>query len=182
LKISLEDVRSSPKQRIRIDFKESFPDSLAVKPAAGVLIVSASSAHAQVTGQIQTILKLLCHSCLTPFFQALDLELNEHFVYEDYLNEAEQTAHERELLKEDFVESVPYLGAIDISDIVYQAIILATPSFCSCGKECPGPPRKVQEPLNPSNSGKNDVKSYDAIDPRWQNLKTLFAKDDLSEK
>jgi len=183
LKISLEDLRALPRQRLTIDFSESLPGSCAVKPVRGELVVALSAFGAQVSGRIQTLLKLCCHSCLRPFFQALKLMLDERFVYEDYLSDKDKELRERELLKEDFVEAVAYNGSLDISDIVYQAITLATPNYCSCGTNCPGPPWRTEDNAEHSlAAGKtlDDVKSKDleVTDPRWKNLKTLFSKDD----
>jgi uncharacterized metal-binding protein YceD (DUF177 family) len=182
LKVSLEDLRALPQQRLRVDFNESLPNSEAVKPVLGELLISASASGAQVAGKIQTLLKLGCHSCLKPFFQALSLDLDERFVYEDYLREKNEDNRERELLKEDFVEAIPYLGVIDISDVVYQAVTLATPTYCSCGPDCAGPPKtkSAVQQGELTMGAALDVKSRepDLVDPRWKNLKTLFSNED----
>lgn len=182
LKVSLEDLRALPQQRLRVAFNESLPNSEAIKPVLGDLVISASAAGAHVVGKVQTLLKLSCHSCLAPFFQALSLDLDERFVYEDYLRGESKDNRERELLKEDFVESIPYAGVIDVSDVVYQAVTLATPTYCSCGADCPGPPKSKNEALqgkSPLDEGR-DVKPQEpiVIDPRWKNLKTLFSKEE----
>lgn len=183
MKVSLEDLRALPQQRLRIAFNESLPNSEAVKPVLGDLVVSVSASGAQLAGRVQTLLKLNCHSCLRPFFQALNLEVDERFVYEDYLREDGEDNRERELLKEDFVEGISYTGDIDVSDVVYQAVTLATPNFCSCGPDCPGPEKTKSADVRAGltmGGGGCDVKSQDAqlIDPRWKNLKTLFSNED----
>jgi uncharacterized metal-binding protein YceD (DUF177 family) len=182
LKVSLEDLRALPQQRLKIDFNESLPGSDAVKPVLGELVVSVSASGAQVMGRIQTLLKLVCHSCLRPFFQTLNLGLDERFVYEDYLSEGPKELRERELCKADFVEAIRYSGVIDISDIVYQAITLATPTYCSCGPDCPGPPwtKTDAAPGTLATTADHDVKPEEStvLDPRWKNLKTLFSNDD----
>ncbi len=150
----------------------------------GDLTISVSAAGARLTGKIQTLLKLICHSCLRLFFQPLAFEVDESFVYEDYLNEGIKETRDRELLKQDFVESVPYSGSIDISDVVYQAVTLAIPSYCSCGPDCPG--LAISQAVNadyltanekaiaPGGKSTGERKSTKAIDPRWQNLKKLL--------
>ena len=86
------------------------------------------------------------------------------------------------------LEAIPESGIVDISDVVYQAVTLATPSYCRCGPECPGPPEK-SEADSPTESGSTSAssrqgksggadKSLPPIDPRWENLKTLFPKND----
>jgi uncharacterized metal-binding protein YceD (DUF177 family) len=182
VKVSLEDLRSFPQQRLRLDFKESLPNGEAVKPVLGELSLFAGASGAQLNGTIHILLKLVCHSCLSPFFQALSLDLDERFIYEDYLSEEEKELRERELLKGDFVEAVPYSGVIDVSDVVYQAVTLATPTYCSCGPQCPGPPKAERDGQSARSMGGNDfdvkAKDKDIVDPRWKNLKTLFSNDD----
>ena len=184
MKVNLEDLRALPQKRLQISFKEPSETVEVVKPVLGDLTVTAGAAGARLFGKIQTLLKLICHSCLRQFFQALVVDIDESFVYEDYLNEGHQETKDKELLKKDFVESVPYSGFIDISDVVYQAVVLAIPTYCSCGPECPG--LTMTEAVNPDGStkdsarakngdnAKDEAKSSKALDPRWQNLKKLL--------
>jgi len=181
LKISLEDLRGLPQQRLKIDFKESLPELQAVKPVVGDLSMAVSISGVRLNGRLRTILKLTCHTCLKPFFKALDFELDERFVYEDYLNEDTLDSREKELLTGDFVESIRYEGFLDISDIVYQAVTLATPIYCSCGEECSGPPsydKQMSENQEPKAGTSSRSERTDAIDPRWKNLKTLFPSEE----
>jgi DUF177 domain-containing protein len=181
LKISLEDLRGLPQQRLKIDFKESLSELQTVKPVVGDLSMAASISGVRLNGRLRTILKLTCHTCLKPFFKALDLELDEHFVYEDYLNDDPREVKEKELQNCDFVESIRYEGFLDISDIVYQAVTLATPMYCSCGEECSGPPsydKQVSENQELKPRASSEMERTNAIDPRWKNLKTLFPSEE----
>jgi uncharacterized metal-binding protein YceD (DUF177 family) len=169
---------------MRFHFNELLADM--TKPAVGDLVLYSSPAAVRLQGQIKTIVKLQCHTCLNYFFQSLDLEINEEFVYEDYLNEKALSARDRELQSEDFFEAVPYYGEIDVSDIVYQAVNLAVPTYCSCGKHCSGTPvynmktaedsKDVQAPAGVKPG------SQEWTDPRWHNLKTILPKDNKSGK
>jgi uncharacterized metal-binding protein YceD (DUF177 family) len=181
LKISLEDLRGLPQQRLKIDFKESLPELQAVKPVIGDLSMAASISGVRLNGRLRTILKLTCHTCLKPFFKALDFELDERFVYEDYLNDDPRDVKEKELQTYDFVESIRYEAILDISDIVYQAVTLATPIYCSCGEECTGPPsydKQNSESQEPKARSSAVSERTDSIDPRWKNLKTLFPSEE----
>lgn len=80
---------------------------------------------------------------------------------------------------------MPYYGEIDVSDVVFQAVSLAIPAYCSCGGECPGPP--VYNATN--DAGNKNVQTPAAlefddekIDPRWHNLKTILPKDNKNGK
>jgi uncharacterized protein len=177
LKISLEDLRGLPQQRLKIDFKETLPGLQTVKPVVGDLSMVAGISGVRLTGRLRTLLKLTCHTCLKPFFEALNFELDEQFVYEDYLNEDPRELKEKELQTDDFVESIRYEGFLDISDIVYQAVTLATPIYCSCGSDCPGPPsygKQDKEDHEAKSGSSTRNKGGESIDPRWKNLKTLF--------
>ncbi|MFY0100175.1 YceD family protein, partial [Acinetobacter baumannii] len=77
-------------------------------------------------------------------------------------------------------------GIVDISDVVYQAVTLATPSYKLCDPDCPGIPKAADDDSSEasiSSANSEKKKSGDAsegrpIDPRWENLKTLFPKND----
>lgn len=157
-----------------------------VKPAIGEVFLVSSTACVKLQGQIQTIVKLQCHTCLKYFFKPLALEINEEFVYEDYLNGKELNARDRELQSADFFETVPYYGEIDVSDIIFQAVNLAIPTYCSCGKQCSGTPVYNMKAVEDSKSFQDPAGikpgSQGWTDPRWHNLKTILPKDNKSGK
>jgi uncharacterized protein len=182
LKISLDELRALPQQRLDIDFKESLEGTQAVKPAVGDLLVTAKSTGMRLTGKVQTLLKLQCDRCLRPYFQSLSVDIDERFVIEG-LNEYEfvkSNTKERELAKSsDFFETLPPDNMLDITDVVYQAVTLATPTACLCGDQCPGPPMPTKSGKKASlNQGKESRKGDQEIDPRWKNLKSLFGNED----
>jgi uncharacterized protein len=186
LKISLDELRALPQQRLDIDFKETLEGTQAVKPAVGDLTISAKSTGMQLTGKVQTLLKLNCDRCLRPFFQSLSVDIDERFVIQG-LNEydfAKSNTKERELAKSsDFYETLPADNVLDITDVVYQAVTLATPTACLCGDQCPGPPTPAQSGKKASlNTGKETRKGDKQIDPRWKNLKSLFPNEDRETK
>lgn len=168
-----------PLRRIRFDFNEKLDVDDVVKPVVGEIFVQASGAGVVVTGKVQTLLKLNCHVCLRPFFSSLSVDIDEQLS-----TGFPQTAQsrDRELTKDDFFEVVPESGVLDISDIVYQAVTLASPVFCRCGDDCPGPP-KSEKALSAGSSAvsKSDSEEHSRIDPRWENLKTLFSKQETGE-
>ena len=179
MKISIDELGQLGERRFTIDFSEALPVADAVKPVVGELTVARIGAGVKVSGNVKTLLKLSCQTCWRPYFQALNVDLDELFVpYKDLLEEFEMGApREKELLKNDFYEEIGADGIIDISDVVYQAVTLASPVFCRCGSDCPGPPK----PDNPQSAVvSEDVEGEGAedrpIDPRWKNLKTLFPK------
>ncbi len=180
MKVSLDDIKTMPLKRLRLSFNEKLPVEGAVKPVLGELSICASAGGVIITGRVKTLLKLNCHVCLRPYFQSLTVDIDEQLATGP--QERDESPRERELLRDDFYELIPDDGILDISDIVYQAVTLAAPVFYRCGDECPGPPKSEKALASAdSDSSSPEVASQPKIDPRWQNLKTLFSKEDSSE-
>jgi uncharacterized metal-binding protein YceD (DUF177 family) len=181
LKINLHELNSLPQRRLRFGFNENLTVEGAVKPVVGELLVSSSVGGIRLLGTVSTLLKLSCHVCLRPYFQALTVDIDEQFAYLDP-REEENAPREKELLKDDFFEALPADGCLDIDDVVYQAVTLAAPVFCRCGEDCPGCPDAPESDCV-SDSGDNTPARVDKgeIDPRWKNLKTLLHKQESGE-
>ena len=168
-------------KRLRLEFNEELDIEETAKPVIGELLISSSVGGVTVTGRLKTLLKLNCHVCLRPYFQTLNVEVDEQFAASVPGKESDHP-RERELNKDDFYELLPEDGVLDITDIVYQAVTLASPVFCRCGTECPGPPVVEKSvPVGGSSDQAASVPTADPIDPRWENLKTLFSKEESSE-
>lgn len=188
MKVSVEELKQLPNQRLMVAFNEKLEEGNAVKPVVGEISVSYAPSGVRLTGQVKTLLKLECDTCLRPYFQQVSIDLDEKFVPASYLPD-DHDIKERELHSNDFFEPLPEDGVLDISDVVYQAVTLATPTYPSCGSECPGPPAKEGAAQNRAvvgNSGpKSDVSpggnGEAPIDPRWKNLKTLFPNEDSQQ-
>lgn len=180
MKIHLDEVNSMPLRKLKMSFNEELDIEGIAKPVLGELLISSSVGGVTVTGRLKTLLKLNCHVCLRPYFQTLNIEVDEQFAASP--SEIGSLPKDRELTKKDFYEQLPADGILDITDIVYQAVTLASPVFCRCGSECPGPPRSEKASLagNSADPGEPGA-AEDRIDPRWENLKTLFSKDDTVE-
>jgi uncharacterized protein len=179
LKISIDELRYLPSQKLNFQFRE-FVDNLgAVKPVLGELTASASSTGIRLSGNLTTLLKLTCHRCLRPYFYGLSVRVDENFVEFSGQSDLERFGKDRELLADDFVEELPESGILDITDVVYQAVTLAIPVSCLCGDDCPGPAFPHSETKDGSLvTGKDATRLENRIDPRWKNLKTLFPKEE----
>ncbi|MBX9687462.1 MAG: YceD family protein [Candidatus Obscuribacterales bacterium] len=180
MKISIDELRTLPQQRLKLSFKESIEGLGAVKPVLGDLTATANSTGIKLSGTVHTLLKLTCHRCLRPYFLNLNLPIEE-FVVESKPQEEDysRAPREKELTADDFVESLSADGILDISDLVYQAVTLATPVSCLCGEDCPGPAFPDSETKSGTlASGKDHHSGEDRIDPRWKNLKTLFPNEE----
>ncbi len=189
MKVQIDDLKGLPHRRLDFVFREELSETQAIKPAVGELSAMWSASGVRIEGQIKTLLKLNCDRCLNPYFQSLSIDIDERFVpnsFREIPEEGKNEKHDGELLRDDFVEPLPADGILDITDVVYQAVTLATPTFCSCGDECPGPPERATGGASggkaTAKSGAGGSKTDDRpIDPRWKNLKTLFPNEDSKE-
>jgi uncharacterized metal-binding protein YceD (DUF177 family) len=185
MKITVDEIRAMPGHKLNLEFKETLGDTACVKPVVGEVSISLGAIGVTLTGRVVSLLKLQCDRCLRPYFQSLNVELDERLVSKEYF---EGESREKELQRDDFVELMPEDGVLDINDIVYQAVTLATPSYCFCGTECPGPPKMDESGSSHGDqvsdgSGKpvGQTAGKKPIDPRWQNLKDLFPNQDSQE-
>jgi uncharacterized metal-binding protein YceD (DUF177 family) len=193
VKISYDELKALPYGRLDFTFNENLAGLDAVKPVVGELQAGLSAAGMRLNGTVKTLLKLSCHRCLKPYFQALTVDIDERFVnLVEYADYAGAETKERELKSDDFFEYLPEDGVLDISDVVYQAVTLATPTYCHCGEECPGVPEKEARTgagsgvssgaVAPSSDADLERLDENSIDPRWKNLKTLFPKSKSGEE
>lgn len=164
-----------------MSFKETIEGLGAVKPILGDLSVYAGATGMKLTGTVQTLLKLTCDRCLSPYFQSITVPIDETFL--ERVAEEKSFSREKELTAKDFVDYLSEDGVLDITDIVYQAVTLATPVSCLCGEQCPGP-TFPQDGASEDRLAidKNAEEAEERIDPRWKNLKGLFAKDEKDPK
>jgi len=184
MKVSADELKILPQQRLSIPFNETVASVNAIKPVVGELTITYSASGMRLTGLIKTLLKLQCDTCLRPYFQQVSIDLDEKFVAAEFSLEDPEIP-QRELHNDDFVEPLPADGVLDITDVVYQAVTLATPTYPSCGAECPGPPANEKAGGEPAAAGKKGDKAGASndkpIDPRWKNLKTLFPNEESQQ-
>jgi len=182
VKVSLDQLQSLPHGRLDLEFNETLDETEAVKPVVGELTVSSSSTGMRLTGNVQTLLKLNCDRCLKPYFYIMRVDIDERFVIADLVDW--DSSPQKELRKgDDFVEALPRDNMLDISDVVYQAVTLATPTRSLCGEQCPGPPTPTSSSKKASlGRNKEGRKGENSIDPRWKNLKSLFPNEDAETK
>lgn len=181
MKLNIDEIASLKQKRLTVDFCEEMDIAELEDPGtvSGSITVSINAGGVKMLGTLATVLELTCDVCLQPFVLPLEIDLQEQFVYKraqvsgtvkGKYDDDEEDDHaytkEKELNPEDFYEVLPDDKNLDVSDIVYQAVILSLPAFAHCGEGCPGVPLKTQAATQPE--------SGDKIDPRWESLKSLF--------
>lgn len=178
-------LRSLPQQKLTLHYKENLPDAAAIKPVVGDLTANFSASGLRLTGSVKTLLKLECGRCLKPYFQSLSVDIDERFVQPDDYQLQPGEQKERELKSGDFVEPLPKSGELDIDEIIYQAVTLATPSYCLCDPGCNGVVAESESGKGGAGGKQGQIGAYSThdqfVDPRWRNLKTLLGSEDNEE-
>ena len=162
--VELDDLEQSKDGILTFDFEDT-PDGLSlVEPAKAVLTVKKlGSGFIQISGKISAKVKAVCDNCLKEFTYEINTDVNETYaentLYEEYKEETE--------IKDNFF-AVDLDGAreIDLTDLMYQTLILSLPNKFVCDINCHG-----DETLN-----KYIKKEYS--DPRLEVFKTIKTEKD----
>jgi len=149
-----------PNATLEKDFNENISDIGNSDVATGHIKVALMPYGADVTGQIETDIKLICDRCLEEFNFHLKADINEKFVKESPVN-IDKNSKEIELKNEDFAQVLNQEKEIDITDLVYQTIILTLPFKKICRTDCKGIESYIP-----------DIEETD-IDPRLEIFKKL---------
>lgn len=160
MKINIEDIEREPNQRLNISFEEKVADLNDVIVKAELEVKSVDYAI-EIKGRVDADIELECDRCLKKFNYHVCADIDETFLKGSFVNE---DTKELELKNEAFCEELKGKKEIDITDLMYQSVILNIPNKKVCDINCIGSIelQKLQE----------DEK----IDPRLQVFK------DLSEK
>lgn len=133
--IKLEDLENLPEQKLILKFNEQMSGIHTDKPVEGTLTVKLTEYGAIVEGQVQTDVVLECDRCLKEFTYHACVDIEEKFVNDSIVYEYPK---ELELKEESFVEELGDKKEIDITDLVYQSLILGVPVKKLCEENCQG--------------------------------------------
>lgn len=103
-------------------------------PVQGELVLSGTGRTVCLTGQVHTLIGLVCGACLARFEQPLEVAVSEEFTRPD----PEAKAPREELAPEDFLLPVESGDVIDVTEAVRQNLILALPIAPRCREDCRG--------------------------------------------
>lgn len=136
MKIYVKDLNPDEPRRVakeeRVDFSE---ESLALKgPLVYDLEVSLAGEGVLVRGKAEGLFTVHCHRCWKGFDLSRSVEINEIFI----LGEEPPPREEQELHHKDFNLYVGPQGQIDLTDVVFQSLLLSLPSKVLCSPDCRG--------------------------------------------
>ena len=141
MKISIDDIKNSKNQSLKIDFANEVSDLDTLGPVEAELIFSAYGSYINVKGTIVANVKLVCDRCLKDFVQKIDVDVDETYKL-GRLDSAVNghSGQEIELKDGDFVTELDGDDEIDVEDLIYQSVTLNIPNPCVCDINCIGDP------------------------------------------
>lgn len=163
MKIKLEDLENNPEKQITVDFNEVISDLENDKPVVGTVTVMLTPYGIEIMGIVETDMILECDRCLKTYPYHLKIDINEELIKD---NIVDSETKEFEITRGNFVEELKGRKEIDMTDIIYQDIILNIPGKKLCDIKCTG----SEELLN--------IKSDKQLDPRMQAFKKFFEEND----
>lgn len=165
--ITLEQLENEENQKIDIDFFEIIEEINPNKKVKATLTAALKGTYVEILGNIEAEIEMDCDRCLEKFTQTMNIAIKEVFT----TCEAFDYSHnEIELKNDNFVVELDSEGKIDITDLIYQSIILNLPSKKICNENCSGL-------AVPSDSQELESSK---IDPRLAVFKNI--SEDLSKK
>lgn len=135
LKINIKELQNLPEKELEIVFQEKIQGVEAEYPVKANLKVSLASYGVNIKGHLETDLQLQCDRCLQNYTYHIGTEFNEDFVNESVVP---CDTKEYELTEGQFVDELRDKDEIDISDFLYQTVVLETPTQKICKDTCLG--------------------------------------------
>lgn len=165
MRVSISEIENSKNQTSNIEFSEIIEEFNPDIPITAKLVAtSLDSNYINVTGKISATLTLTCDSCLKDFKKELLLNIDETFIKNRMF---EDEREEIELKDGCFVEDLNGSDEIDITDLIYQSVILNLPNKLVCDINC---------------IGDEIIEKYikkDSSDPRLEIFKSIKIEKDI---
>jgi len=129
--VLIEDIENAQDKTLEYDFNERIEEFDAQVSAE--LTLKSLGEFIEVTGQLNTVLKLECDRCLSEFDYEMQIDIDEmfakHALSDDY-------GQETEIKDGQFITDLNGENEINIYDLLYQSVILNLPNKKVCGINC----------------------------------------------
>lgn len=169
--IQIEDIESSSNKTLEINFEDFIEGVNSNGPIKAELQATSLGEFVKVSGHIEGIAILQCDLCLEDFEYELDLDIEELFAKDAFIEETGESGQEIELKEGQFVTDLNGNDSIDIQDLIYQSVILDFPNKKVCGIKCKGNKFLSEENLAQSE-----------VDPRLAVFKNIEIKKNEPKK
>lgn len=165
MKISISEIENLDEKLLNIEFSEIIEEFNKTKPIlANILVASLGNDYVNVSGTITAELQLTCDSCLKEFEKKLTIKVDETFAKNTLFDEYKE---EIELKEGSFIEDLNGEDEIDITDLIYQSVILNLPNKLVCDINCIGD-EKIEQYIKKETS-----------DPRLDIFKSIKIEKDI---
>ncbi len=135
MKIRISEIENIEGKTRHISFSEIYNEFNKDVPVTAELDVNVSGNVVKISGNIKAVLNLVCDICLKDFTKKFDFDIEEYFM-KDKLKDT--YSNELELDENSFTEDLNNEDEIDISNFVYQCVILNIPNKLVCDINCNG--------------------------------------------
>ena len=135
MKILISEIENTKEKTQKINFSEIFEEFNRTVPVTADLTVEVTGQLIKIKGRIKAALNLTCDVCLKEFIKDIDIDVEEFFTK---CNLNEDNVNEFEIKNDAFIEDLNGSDELDISDFVYQSVILSIPNKLVCGINCSG--------------------------------------------
>ena len=159
--IDIKDLENLPGGKLYVEFNEVIPGLETSSPITANIEVISNGVTIDVKGRVQSDISFECDRCLKEFLHHIDLNIDEKFVKGRIIDD---NVKDLELKNENFIEELGDNEKIDLTDVIYQNIIINSPIKKLCDINCEGSEEFQKYVIEKS------------IDPRMQIFKDLKDK------
>ncbi|MBQ4124111.1 DUF177 domain-containing protein [bacterium] len=135
MNIIISEIENKDNKRQQISFSETIEEFNTQVPVVANFDVSITGQIIRIRGNIHAEVNLVCDVCLKEFTKIFDIEVDEAYT-KGCLNDS--YSKELELKEDGFIEDLNGKNEIDITDFVYQCVILNVPNKLVCDINCKG--------------------------------------------
>ena len=129
----LDITELEPNKPVNIEIDEDFDELNA--HASGMLTAKMTGDFVFVKGNLDVNIELECSRCLKKYEDVLNVNIDEKFFKGSF---APVKSKEHQMKSSDFAEELNESDEIDLSDLIYQSIILFVPTRPLCDENCEG--------------------------------------------
>lgn len=157
--IKIEELTQNPNAFKSIEFSEIIEDINPEKPVIATLSLEKTSDFILVKGKVTGTLILECVRCLKKSEKEITVDIDEVIS----LKEENYESHQEVEIKENaFYITLENRNIFDVSDFLYQTLILYTPNYYVCGINCKGEDNILEK-----------YSKKEEIDPRLEIFKNI---------
>jgi uncharacterized metal-binding protein YceD (DUF177 family) len=135
MNILISEIENSDEQVKVLNFSEIIEEFNTKVPVEAKLEVEVLGTVVTISGNIKAKVNLTCDLCLKDFTKDFDFEVKEAF---NKYSLSDYYTQDFELKSENFMEDLNGQDEIDITDFVYQSVILRIPNKLVCDINCNG--------------------------------------------